>query len=84
MYLPRRACSVSPGGTVGQRGLAQRRGFNGHDAYNRYMSDRLNQIKQRTRGQSRRCQQMAVRKLQIETRTMLGTGAMRIANCQGG
>ena len=82
MYLPRRACSVASGGTVGQRGSAQHRGFNGHDEYNRYMADQIRDLERRTSNMSKRCKIRELRRFQLAHRTMLGTGAMQIANCR--
>lgn len=82
MYLPRRACSVAGGGTSGQRGSAQHRGFNGHDQYNNYMSGQLRNLERRTNNMSKRCKVREVRRFQLAHRTMLGTGAMQIANCK--
>ncbi|WP_454815031.1 RHS repeat-associated core domain-containing protein [Labrys neptuniae] len=82
MYLPSRACSVSGGGTVGQRGSAQHRGFGGHVDYNQYMDDRLNVLKNMTRNMGKACKQLALREMLLETRTMLGTGALQIAKCE--
>ncbi|MBB4481150.1 RHS repeat-associated core domain-containing protein [Rhizobium etli] len=82
MYLPRQACSVASGGTVGQRGSAQHRGFNGHEEYNRYMADQIRDLERRTNNMNRRCKIRELRRFQLAHRTMLGTGAMQIANCR--